>query len=173
MSLSDEMDKDLDREHERIVVLFNANDQPQTFSAAELAGHKLALHRVQRSSVDPLVKTSRFNRSTGAFTIPGRTTAVFVEYERPQVRIGHLIEDIQALVSEGVLNSGQGNALISKLEAAIQALDRGNPTAAVNQMNAFMNEVYALVRAGALTNDQGLSLIVKAKDIIWQIKAGV
>ena len=173
MSISDKVDPDLDRDLESIVVLINANDEGQTFTAGEFAGKKLVLHRVQRSSVDPLVKTSQYDPSTGSFTIPARTAAVFVEYEQPQVRIGHLVEDVQALVSSGSLNSGQGDSLISKLQSAIQALDRGNPTAAVNKLVAFVNEVNALIRGGVLTSEEGLPLIDTAKDVIWQIRAGV
>jgi pullulanase/glycogen debranching enzyme len=171
MTISD-LDPDLDRDYETIVVLVNANDEGQTFTAGELAGKKLALHPVQRSSVDPLVKTSLFDPSSGALAVPGRTTTVFVEYERPQVRIGHLIEDVQQLVADGALNAGQGNSLISKLEAAIASLERGNLNAAANQLNAFINEVNAYVRSGVLTAQEGLPLIERAKDIIWQIKAG-
>ena len=172
MSISDGLDADLDREYESIIVLINANDEAQNFTTAGLAGMKLVLHRVQRTSVDPVVKRSQFDRSTGAFTIPARTTAVFVEYERPEVRIGHLIEDVGKLVADGSLNAGQGNSLITKLEAAVQALDRGNPTAAMNQVNAFINEANAFIRSGVLAPQEGLPLIGTAKDIIWQITAG-
>jgi hypothetical protein len=172
MSISDNQDPDLDREHESIVVLINANDEAQTFTAGEFATKKLVLHRVQRESVDPVVKTSQFDASTGSFSIPARTTAVFVEYELPQVRIGHLVEDVQALVTAGSLNGGQGNSLITKLESAIQALVRDNPVAAVNKLIAFVNEVSALIRSGVLSSDEGLPLINTARDIIWQLQAG-
>ncbi len=172
MSISDKLDPDLDREHESIVVLVNANDEAQTFTASEFAAKKLVLHRIQRESVDPVVKTSHFDPSTGTFTIPARTTAVFVEYELPQVRIGHLIEDVQALVSAGSLNSGQGNSLITKLQSAIQALDRSNPVAAINKLVAFVNQMTDLIRDGVLTSEEGSPLINTARDIIWQIKAG-
>jgi hypothetical protein len=119
-----------------------------------------------------VVKTSQFDPTAGSFTIPPRTTAVFVEYEVPQVRIGHLVEDVQALLSAGSLNGGQGNSLITKLESAIKALNRGNPEAAVNKLVAFVNEVFALVRGGVLTSEEGMPLIDTAKDIIWQIRAG-
>jgi pullulanase-type alpha-1,6-glucosidase len=61
-----------------VVALFNAAPDAATFTAAELAGKKLKLHPVQRSSADPVVRTSAFQRSTGTFVVPGRTTAVFV-----------------------------------------------------------------------------------------------
>jgi hypothetical protein len=172
MSISDSLDPDLDREHASIVVLVNANDEAQAFTAGEFATKKLVLHRVQRESADAVVKTSQFDPSTGTFTIPARTTAVFVEYELPQVRIGHLVNDVQALVSAGSLNGGQGNSLITKLESAIQALDRSNRVAAINMLVAFVNEVNALIRGGVLTSEEASPLINTARDIIWQIRAG-
>ena len=39
----------------------------------------LLLHPVQAFSQDPVVRTSKFQSSTGTFTIPPRTTAVFIE----------------------------------------------------------------------------------------------
>jgi pullulanase-type alpha-1,6-glucosidase len=171
MSISDGMEPDLDRELESIVVLINANDEAQSFTAQVLAGKKLILHRVQRTSVDPVVRRSRFNRTSGTFTIPARTTAVFVEYEQAQVRIGHLIEDVQQLVFSGSLNMVQGNSLIEKLEAAIQALDAGNPTGAINKLGAFILEVFSDILGGVLTPQDGLPLINTAKDIMWQIRA--
>ncbi|MFN7967044.1 MAG: pullulanase-type alpha-1,6-glucosidase [Acidobacteriota bacterium] len=60
------------------VVLFNADDQSVTWSEADLVGLKLRLHPVQASSSDPLLRHAKFDEATGTFTIPGRTTAVFV-----------------------------------------------------------------------------------------------
>jgi hypothetical protein len=65
-----------------VVVLFNAAPYPQTFASAALAGAKLELHPVLQGSADPVVRTARFARSSGTFTVPARTTAVFVASER-------------------------------------------------------------------------------------------
>jgi hypothetical protein len=69
-----------------VVVLFNAAPQPQTFTAPALAGARLRLHPVQQGSADPVVRTARFDQATGAFTVPARTTAVFVAQERHRPR---------------------------------------------------------------------------------------
>jgi pullulanase-type alpha-1,6-glucosidase len=78
MSLSDLVGDDLDPNHELVVVLINANDAAQTFTEAALIGLELDLHPVQQASVDPIVGTTTFNPATGAFVVPGRTTAVFI-----------------------------------------------------------------------------------------------
>jgi pullulanase-type alpha-1,6-glucosidase len=83
MSISDDGDVDYDANHEMVVTLFNANDEPQTFTESGLAGRMLALHPIQANSADPVVRTSTYDNATGTFTVPARTTAVFVDAEDP------------------------------------------------------------------------------------------
>ncbi|MBE2231901.1 MAG: pullulanase-type alpha-1,6-glucosidase, partial [Anaerolinea sp.] len=83
--LSDELEPDLDPDREWIVALINANDEAQTFSDASLVGLELALHPVQANGVDAVVKTASFDPASGAFTVPGRTAAVFTD---PQALAG-------------------------------------------------------------------------------------
>jgi hypothetical protein len=62
-----------------IVVLFNANDETQTFRLPQYAGRPMAQHPMQvYSSNDPIVRQAMFAELTGEFTVPGRTTAVFI-----------------------------------------------------------------------------------------------
>ena len=79
MQLSDTVAPDLDPRLERIVVLVNANDAPVSFSAAQLVGQSYRLHRELLSSHDMVVRGARFIPSSGTFTIPARTTAVFTD----------------------------------------------------------------------------------------------
>ena len=44
---------------------------------------EFTLHPIQAASADPVVQTTSFDPVTGAFTVPGRTTAVFVLDEIP------------------------------------------------------------------------------------------
>ena len=60
------------------VVLVNATPQTQTFTEATFKRQPLILHPLQAVSGDPVVRNSKFQRSTGTFTIPARTTAVFI-----------------------------------------------------------------------------------------------
>jgi hypothetical protein len=80
-----------------------------------------------------------------------------------------IIDDVNKLVDERVLNQGQGNSLITKLEASIQQLDRGNITAAINQLHAFINQVSAFIRKGILSREQGQPLIDAANEVIHEI----
>ncbi|MBV8464716.1 MAG: DUF3372 domain-containing protein, partial [Burkholderiales bacterium] len=66
-----------DQKYKSVVVLFNANKVAQQFTLSAYAGHNVALHSVQANGSDTVVKTAAF--SNGTFSIPPRTTAVFVE----------------------------------------------------------------------------------------------
>ncbi len=61
------------------VVLVNASPQAQTFADDAFKRQPLLLHPVQALSQDPVVRTARFQSRTGTFTIPARTTAVFIQ----------------------------------------------------------------------------------------------
>lgn len=60
-----------------VVVLFNANDEQQVFHIPAYSGVSMRLHPVQQASTDAIVRGASF-ASSGDFTVPGRTTAVFV-----------------------------------------------------------------------------------------------
>ncbi len=76
-----------------------------------------------------------------------------------QQQVALLIDDIDDLVNDGLLDSGNGNALTTKLDGALASLDEGNVAAGVNQLQAFINQVNALVNAGKLTAAQAQTLI--------------
>ena len=78
MSLSDTVGDDLDPTADRLVVIFNADDEPITFAAPEWAGREMALHPVLAASADATVLESSWD-AAGTFSVPGRTTAVFVQ----------------------------------------------------------------------------------------------
>ncbi|MCK5316178.1 MAG: DUF3372 domain-containing protein, partial [Anaerolineales bacterium] len=131
-------------------------------------GKELALHLVQVTSVDEIVMEASFSSDTGTFVVPGRTTAVF-EYA-PQEMIRSLITEVEVLVEAGSLNEGQGNALIAKLETAIKNLDKGKAKTALNNLNAFINQVQDFIEEGVLTQEEGQSLIEAAEAISYQIR---
>ncbi|MFC1988478.1 lamin tail domain-containing protein [Chloroflexota bacterium] len=68
-------------------------------------------------------------------------------------------DTIETLTDEGVLNSGQSNSLLSKIENVLAKLENDNNTAALNQLSAFINQVNAYVESGILTPGQGLDLV--------------
>ena len=65
----------------RILVVFNGTNQEQVFTSAALAGVPFRLHPVQRTSADPVVRTSTFDAKKGTATVPALTTTVFISQE--------------------------------------------------------------------------------------------
>lgn len=63
---------------EKILVAFNAAAAAQTFRVESLQGIAFKLHPIQAASHDPIVRTARYDRKNGIFSVPARTTAVFV-----------------------------------------------------------------------------------------------
>ena len=61
----------------RLVVVLNATPDRVTQTLPAAAGTAYALHPVQAHGSDPVVKTASYDRGTGAFSVPGRTVAVF------------------------------------------------------------------------------------------------
>ena len=67
------------------------------------------------------------------------------------------------------LPKGTENSLTSKLQNAIQSLENGQQNAAINKLNAFINEVKAQ-RNKKLTNGQTDTLTSEAQRIINTIQ---
>ncbi len=66
--------------YKAVVTLFNVDKEAREVAIPELKGRKLSVHKIQRKSAsDMLAKTATFNKASGTFLIPARTTVVFVE----------------------------------------------------------------------------------------------
>ena len=159
----------IDRRRKDVVVLINADKTARQFQDAAFTGQQFVLHPILASSEDALVRTSSFNKTTGTFVIPERTTAVFWTARSVGEQLALLIGDVNRLVSDGVLNSGQGNALIVKLNGAIQQFERGNAAAARNQLIAFTLQVRALELAGRLSAEHRAAMNSEAGEISSQM----
>uniref|UniRef100_A0A6N2M3E6 Glycosyl hydrolase family 13 catalytic domain-containing protein n=1 Tax=Salix viminalis TaxID=40686 RepID=A0A6N2M3E6_SALVM len=70
----------LDPNYSFIVVIFNASPSEVSFASPVLRARTFQLHPIQAMSSDEVVKSSSYETSTGCFTVPPRTTSVFVEY---------------------------------------------------------------------------------------------
>ncbi len=84
--------------------------------------------------------------------------------------IDAIIAEVNGLVEDEVLNNGNGNALIAKLEGAAQKIVDGHNNTAINKLEAFNNQVAALINAGKLTAEEGLSLTDKANTVIASLE---
>jgi hypothetical protein len=77
----------------------------------------------------------------------------------PAQQILKMLDQVQALVADGTLNNGQWNALTVKLTHVQSKLDAGRTRVALNNLNAFTNQVLDLVEGGMLPQTTGESLL--------------
>jgi len=89
-----------------------------------------------------------------------RTATLNLQVLTPAQAIPNIIDAINNLQAAGVLNKGQANSLIVKLQHAIDSLTtKPDQPTACNQLQAFVNEVNAYVKAGILTPAQAAQLL--------------
>ncbi|QGN47877.1 pullulanase-type alpha-1,6-glucosidase [Micromonospora sp. WMMC415] len=69
----------LDGRWKSVTVVFNATTETATQQVTGLRGADVALHPVLRTSADEALRTASFDRSSGTFTVPARSVAVFVQ----------------------------------------------------------------------------------------------
>ena len=115
--------------------------------------------------------------TTGTFTALGRIAdkdGGFTDYTveiivmTPREGTEGLIDQVQSLIEQGIVSQGQGNALIAKLDGAIKQLEKGNTKTAINELQAFINQVNDLMNSTPpiLTPAEGQPLIDAANAII-------
>ncbi len=91
--------ENLDSKYSEVLVLVNANHKPIQFSDASLGGIAYTLHPVQQASVDIALQQAKNDPSSGSFTVPAITTAVFV-VEQPGLALGG---PLSVVVGAGVI----------------------------------------------------------------------
>lgn len=81
--------------------------------------------------------------NTGASDMAGNTASASAIYTviTQQTATENLIRVIETLISDGVLNQGQGNGLIRPLENAIRSLEKGKTADTCNQLQDFIDKV--------------------------------
>lgn len=66
--------------YKSVMVLFNVDKVAKTISVEAMKGKALQIHPIQAASTaDAIAKTASFNSSNGTFSMPARSTVVFVE----------------------------------------------------------------------------------------------
>jgi hypothetical protein len=100
------------------------------------------------------------NTATCSFTVTVLT---------PQQAAQNIKNMVNSLVTQGVLNAGQGRSLLSTLDGAIRKMDNGKANQAINKLNEFINQVGDFIADGTLTQAQGQPLIDAANNLISDI----
>src|SRR5262249_34466441 len=113
--------------------------------------------------------------TAGTFTVTGTITdkdGGATPYTAPvtvltsQQATSTLASQVQALASQHVLSGGQTNALTAKLNHAIDKLNAGKTTVAVNELRAFISQVNDLAQTGVLSAAEGQALTSTAQRIL-------
>jgi pullulanase len=156
----------VDRRNTLVAVVLNATVGAQILAEPSLAGRPLVLHPLQAASTDAVVRTARFDRAAGSFTVPARTAAVFVAMRPPADQVALLAGDVQALAAAGLLKRGNASALLAKLGAAERHLRQGALPPARGELGAFVNQVEALAKTGQLPAVQAEALLAEARAIL-------
>jgi uncharacterized protein (TIGR02145 family) len=84
-----------------------------------------------------------------------------------------LINTIESMAEDRLLNKGNANALIVKIENAIKSIEKGNTNAFSGQLNALINEVEDFIDNGVLTKTEGETLINKVETGIILFEGGI
>jgi DNA/RNA endonuclease G (NUC1) len=118
--------------------------------------------------------------AAGTYTVTVRVTddegaegvrTATVTVRSPAQAVTGLEGAVDGLVSDGSLSRGNGNSLSAKLRAAGASLARGQAHTAVNQLNAFVNEVEAMAASGRLSAVDAATLTAAAQRIIQSIQS--
>ncbi len=111
----------------------------------------------------PEIMTIESNDPDTPHEIPVTGTGVWVDQDELTERV---IDDVEDMLDNGILNRGQGNSLISKLEKIISKIERGQVRPAVNQLNAFINQINEFIIEEIVPSEIGQPLIDEALFII-------
>jgi uncharacterized repeat protein (TIGR03803 family) len=111
-----------------------------------------------------LYGTTRVGGSSG----PG---TVFVVATKPKYETGLIVDDVNALYTEGVLNKGQDGSLLKELDDAISGINAGKANKAMGNLESFITEVNDLYNSGILNETEGTELVNDATTVIGQLQA--
>jgi hypothetical protein len=87
----------------------------------------------------------------------------------PQQATAAIVNSVNALFSQGVLNGGQDNSLMTQLQHAINMMNAGKNAGAIGNLDSFISEVNDLLSSGVLSPSQAASLISAAQSVIARL----
>ena len=105
--------------------------------------------------------------------LPQVQTVSFATKPITDYLIDLMVEVVAFVEVDGYMNKGQGNALIVKLEHALDHLINDRRVATVNVLGAFSNQVEDFIQDGVLPSVLGWMLIDRANDFIELISSSL
>lgn len=119
-------------------------------------------------AADGTLYGTTFGGGTGSNSNPGFPGTIF-KLTTPQLATLAIVNQVNALISQGALSSGQGASLVKELQQAVSIINTGNSNGAIGILEGFIAEVNGLLNSGALTPDQAASLTNAANNVIGQL----
>jgi ELWxxDGT repeat protein len=134
----------------------------QIYATLAATGGLVYLGNANYSGADLLTVTTNDlgNTGLGGPLVDIDTVAISVLSATQQAQ--NLVAQVNALVTAGTLNGGQGNSLTTKLKNVTN-------TRGANQVRAFINHLTDLVRTGVLTQAQADPLLAAAQLILLSL----
>ena len=86
----------------------------------------------------------------------------------PEPAVEEIVDQVVNMVESGDLeiNHGQTNAILSKLDKAVDKFASGNTNAAIGALKAFINQINAYINSGSISPENAKILIDAAQNII-------
>lgn len=98
------------------------------------------------------------------------TVGTIVEEVTGVKEVDEVIGTVEFLAEQGEISPEHVNALVTKLEGAIDKLEGGNIGPAINKLQAFINQVDALVNSHKITEETGDLLIIPIQLVIDELE---
>src|SRR5258708_1008102 len=142
------------------MVNFNGNALATTFVSAP--------HPTAAILASDIATAGSFNVTV---TNPGGVASNSVSFTvlTPQQATQAVINTVNALFSQGVLNGGQDNSLVTQLQHAIIMMNVGKNAGSIGNLESFISEVNDLLNSGVLSSSQAASLVSAAESVIARL----
>ena len=104
--------------------------------------------------------------------IPDNNSQACIASKDPIGAIDDVMNDLKNLISSGDfnINSAQAKSLFTKLKNAISYIESDKINVAINNLNAFNNQINAYINSGKILPEDGHDLISQVNSIIDTIK---
>jgi pullulanase len=150
---------ELDTANARVLVLVNTDVAAAQFRDDALAASPWRLHPVLAASYDATTRASSFDPATGTFSVPGRTTAVFLLKRTAGHQVRLVKGRAAGFSSESRVRAAVARALEAKLDTALYLIEHRQGALAAHSLEGAAGLVRAGEKAGLVERDAADDLV--------------